>query len=46
MTKSPELAERKSEERWAIAFASSQDELAELAQEALADYRAGRTQPF
>jgi hypothetical protein len=40
------LAELKSEERWARAFASSQDELAKLAQEALADYRAGRTQPF
>ena len=46
MTKSPEQAELKSEERWARAFASSQDELAKLAQEALADYRAGRTQPF
>lgn len=40
------LAELQSEERWARAFASSQDELAKLAQEALAEYRAGRTEPF
>ena len=46
MTKTPETAERPSEERWAQAFAASQDELAKLAQEALAEYRAGRTEPF
>jgi len=46
MTKTPETAERQSEERWARAFAASQDELARLAQEALAEYRAGRTEPF
>jgi hypothetical protein len=34
------------EDRWARAFESSQGELAKLAQEALADYRAGRTRPF
>lgn len=46
MTKTPENAELQSEERWARAFAASQDELAKLAQEALAEYRAERTQPF
>ena len=46
MTKTPETAERQSEERWDRAFAGSQDELARLAQEALADYRVGRTEPF
>lgn len=46
MTKSLELAELQSEERWARAFTASQDELAKLAQEALAEYRAGRTEPF
>lgn len=40
------LAELKSEDRWAQAFAVSQDELASLAQEAAADYKAGRTRPL
>jgi hypothetical protein len=40
------LAELESEERWSPLFASSQNELATLAQEALADYRAGRTHSF
>lgn len=40
------LAELQSEERWARAFASSGGELETLAQEALADYRAGRTRPL
>ena len=40
------LAELQSEERWARAFASSGGELERLAQEALADYRAGRTRPL
>jgi hypothetical protein len=40
------LAELASEERWARAFAASQDELANLAQEAAADYKAGRTRPL
>lgn len=40
------LAELESEARWAQAFAASQDELAALAREAVADYKAGRTKPF
>ncbi|HET9764380.1 MAG TPA: hypothetical protein VFR50_12745 [Casimicrobiaceae bacterium] len=36
------LEELASEQRWADAFAKSQDELAKLAQEALAEYNAGR----
>ena len=40
------LAELESEKRWARAFAASQDELASLAQEAAADYKAGRTRPL
>ncbi|MGH8706935.1 MAG: hypothetical protein ACREVD_02610 [Burkholderiales bacterium] len=40
------LAELESEERWARAFAASQDELATLAREAVADYKAGRTGPL
>ena len=40
------LAELQSEARWARAFAASQDELASLAQEAAADYKAGRTRPL
>jgi hypothetical protein len=40
------LEELRSEARWAQAFASSQDELAGLAQEAAADYKAGRTKPL
>lgn len=40
------LAELESEARWARAFAGSQDELASLAQEAVADYKAGRTRPL
>jgi hypothetical protein len=37
------LAELEDEERWASAFAESQDLLAELADEALAEYEAGKT---
>lgn len=37
------LAEIKSERRWEEAFAQSQDELVKLAEEALADHRAGKT---
>ena len=37
------LAEIKSERRWEEAFAQSQDELAKLAEEALAEHRAGKT---
>jgi hypothetical protein len=37
------LEELASEQRWADAFAKSQDQLAKLAQEALAEYNARRT---
>jgi len=37
------LAEIESEQRWDGAFAKSQDRLAELADQALAEHRAGRT---
>ena len=40
------LAELQSEARWAQAFAASQDELASLAKEAAAEYKAGRTRPL
>lgn len=40
------LEELKGEARWAQAFSGSQDELASLAQEAAADYKAGRTKPL
>jgi len=40
------LAELTSEARWAQQFAASQDELAGLAKEAAADYKAGRTRPL
>ena len=38
------LEELGSDERWRQAFAGSQDRLARLANEALAEHRAGRTQ--
>jgi len=37
------LAELASERRWEKAFANSEDKLAQLADEALAEHRAGRT---
>jgi hypothetical protein len=37
------LKEIEAEERWASAFANSQDALSQLADEALAEHRAGRT---
>ncbi len=40
------LAELASEERWHDLFSRSQDLLAELAEEALAEHRAGKTQPI
>ena len=40
------LEELASERRWADAFAGSQEKLARLAQEALAEYEAGRTKPL
>ncbi|NDJ76971.1 MAG: hypothetical protein GYB65_12010 [Chloroflexi bacterium] len=40
------LEELSSEQRWMDAFSASHDMLAELADEALAEHRAGRTQPL
>ena len=40
------LDELASEERWAESFAKSQDKLAKLAKEALAEYKAGPTEPL
>ncbi len=40
------LDELASEQRWGASFAKSQDELAKLAQQALAEYKAGRTKPL
>ena len=40
------LEELASERRWAEAFGKSQDKLAALASEALAEFRQGRTVPF
>ena len=40
------LEELASERRWAHALAGSQEKLARLAQEALAEYEAGRTKPL
>lgn len=40
------LAELASERRWAEQFAESADALAQLADEALAEHRAGHTEPF
>ena len=40
------LAELASEERWSELFEKSQDALAELAEEALAEHRAGKTRPL
>ncbi len=40
------LEEIASERRWSKSFAKSQDALAKLAEEALAEYTAGRTQPL
>lgn len=40
------LEELASEQRWSELFAKSQDKLAQLAQEALADHAAGRTKPL
>jgi hypothetical protein len=37
------LAELASEQRWAKAFEKSQDQLSQLAEEALAEHRAGKT---
>jgi hypothetical protein len=40
------LAELAAERRWEESFAASKDALAELADEALADFRAGKTRPL
>ncbi len=40
------LEEIASEGRWSESFASSQEVLSSLAEEALAEHAAGRTQPF
>jgi len=40
------LEELASEQRWAASFAKSQDKLAILAEETLAEYNAGRTKPL
>ena len=40
------LEELASEQRWADSFHSSQDQLSKLAEEALAEYKAGRTKPL
>lgn len=40
------LEELASEQRWAASLAKSQDKMAKLAEEALAEYDAGRTKPF
>jgi hypothetical protein len=40
------LAELASERRWSEAFANSQDQLGKLADEALAEFEAGKTKPL
>ena len=40
------LQELESEQRWTASFAKSQDKLARLAEEALAEFDAGRTKPL
>jgi len=40
------LEELASEHRWAESFSNSQDVLEKLAEEALAEHRAGLTKPF
>jgi hypothetical protein len=40
------LEELASEQRWTESFARSQDKLAKLAEDALAEYNAGRTKPL
>ncbi len=40
------LEELASERRWSESFANSQDSLAKLAEQALAEYAAGRTKPL
>ncbi len=40
------LDELASEQKWSELFARSQDKLADLAEEALAEHRAGKTKPL
>jgi hypothetical protein len=40
------LEELATEERWAKSFANSQEQLAQLAREALAEYESGKTKPL
>jgi hypothetical protein len=40
------LEELASERRWSESFAKSQDSMAKLAEQALAEYAAGRTKPL
>jgi len=40
------LAEIEDEDRWNWAFAGSQDKLADMAAEAIAEHRAGKTRPM
>ena len=40
------LEEIESEKRWDELFAGSQEQLAQLATEAIAEYKAGKTQPL
>jgi hypothetical protein len=40
------LEELASERRWSSSFAKSQDQLAKLAEEALAEYASGQTKPL
>lgn len=40
------LEELASEKRWSSSFAKSQDQLAKLAEEALAEYASGQTKPL
>ena len=40
------LEELTSEARWTEAFAKSQDKLEQLANEALAEYKSGKTEPL
>jgi hypothetical protein len=40
------LEELASEKRWSLPFAKSQDQLAKLAEEALAEYASGQTKPL
>lgn len=40
------LEELASEKRWTLSFAKSQDVLAKLAEEALAEYASGQTKPL